>query len=93
MELRRGQPDWSPADPKAAEAAREKGRQLSTMGTVICGSSVAVFLPALLMMQRRGTNPVILYILLAFWLMDLVFGITFIVRGRKLMQQGSEKNG
>jgi hypothetical protein len=83
-EMRAGKP--APLSPGA------KGQQLKQTGIVVCGSSVVVFLPALTMMARRGTNPLILYILLAFWLMDLGLGISFIVRGRKLMQ-GSERNG
>lgn len=93
MESRSDKPDWSPTDPKVSAAAFAKGQQLKTTGIVICGSSVAVFAPALTMMARRGTNPLVLYILVGFWLMDIIFGITFIVRGRKLMQQGSESNG
>lgn len=80
-------------DPNSAEAMRERGQRMKTMGIVIAGSSVAIFFPALSMMSQRGTSPVILYILLAFWLMDMIFGLVFIVRGRKLMQQGSENNG
>ncbi len=71
----------------------EKGRQLSLTGTVVCGSSVAVFLPALLMLTKRGASNAILYVILACWFADFAFGLWFIVRGRKLMQQGSENNG
>jgi len=73
-------------------ATQTRGEQLKQTGIVVCGSSVAVFAPALTIMARRGTNPLILYVLIAFWLMDLGLGISFIVRGRKLMQ-GSERNG
>ncbi len=75
------------------ESAGEKGQRLKQTGIVVCGSSVAVFAPALFMMAKRGTNPVVLYVLLACWVVDAVFGISFIVRGNKLMQQGSERNG
>lgn len=81
------------ATPQSHEAARQKGQQLKQTGIIVCGSSVAVFLPALMMMQRRGTSSVVLYILLACWFFDLAFGLWFIVRGNKLMRQGSERNG
>ncbi len=72
---------------------QEKGQQLTLTGTVVCGSSVAVFLPALLMLSRRGTSSTIVFVILACWFADFAFGLWFIVRGRKLMQQGSENNG
>jgi hypothetical protein len=71
-----------------------KGKELKQRGVIVCGSSVAVFGPVLAMMSRRGqTNPVILYVLFACWVFDLALGIWFIVRGNKLIQQGSESNG
>jgi hypothetical protein len=71
-----------------------KGRELKQRGIIVCGSSVAIFGPVLAMMSRRGnTNPVILYVLFACWVFDLVLGVWFIVRGNKLIQQGSESNG
>ena len=74
--------------------AMDKGKKLKQQGIIVCGSSVAVFGPALAMMSRRGNaNPTILYVLFACWAFDLVLGIWFIVRGNKLMQQGSESNG
>jgi len=76
-----------------SEAMRQKGQQLKQTGIIVCGSSVAVFLPALMMMQRRGTSPLVLYILFACWFFDLAFGLWFIVRGNKLIQRGSERNG
>ncbi len=71
----------------------QKGQQLKQTGILVCGSSVAVFAPALFMMAKRGTNPIVLYVLLACWVVDAVLGISFIVRGNKLLQQGSERNG
>lgn len=71
-----------------------KGKELKQRGIIVCASSVAIFGPVLAMMSRRGnTNPVILYVLFACWAFDLVLGIWFIVRGNKLIQQGSESNG
>jgi hypothetical protein len=71
-----------------------KGRELKQRGVIVCGSSVAVFGPVLAMMSRRGNaNPIILYVLFACWAFDLALGIWFIVRGNKLIQQGSETNG
>lgn len=92
-QLRPDRLNWTPPTPQTYEAARKKGQQLMQTGTIVCGSSVAVFLPALLMMQKRGVNPVVLYVLFGCWLFDLAFGAWFIVRGKKLLQQGSEKNG
>ncbi len=72
----------------------EKGKRLKQQGILVCGSSVAIFGPVLAMMTRRGNaNPVILYVLFACWAFDLVLGIFFIVRGNKLIEQGSERNG
>jgi len=71
-----------------------KGRELKQRGIIVCVSSVAIFGPVLAMMSRRGNaNPVILYVLFACWAFDLALGIWFIVRGNKLIQQGSESNG
>ncbi len=86
-------PDWTPPTAPDCEAARRKGAQMKQTGIIVCGSSVAVFLPALMMMRRQGISPVILYVLLACWVMDFAFGLWFIIRGNKLMQQGSERNG
>jgi hypothetical protein len=86
-------PDWTPPAAQNREAAWKKGAQLKQTGILVCGSSVAVFLPALMMMQRRGLSPIVLYVLLVCWFMDLAFGLWFIIRGNKLLQQGSERNG
>ena len=76
-----------------AEAV-DKGKKLKQQGIIVCGSSVAIFGPALAMMSRRGNaNPTILYVLFACWAFDLALGLWFIVRGNKLIQQGSENNG
>jgi hypothetical protein len=72
----------------------DKGKKLKQQGIIVCGSSVAIFGPALAMMSRRGNaNPTILYVLFACWAFDLALGLWFIVRGNKLIQQGSENNG
>ena len=92
-ELRPDQPDWTPSTPQSREAARQKGQQLKQTGIIVCGSSVAVFLPALLMMQRRGVSDLVFIVLFACWMFDLAFGLWFIVRGNKLTQQGSDRNG
>ncbi len=91
-QLRPDRPDWTRPTPQSREALRQKGQQLKQTGIIVCGSSVAVFLPALMMMQRRGVNPIVLYVLFGCWLFDLAFGLWFIVRGNKLIQ-GSERNG
>lgn len=67
----------------------EKGRELKQRGIIVCGSSVAIFGPVLGMIARRGANPVVIYVLAACWTFDLALGIWFIVRGNKLMQEGS----
>lgn len=67
----------------------EKGRELKQRGITVCGSSAVIFAPALLLISRRGTQRVVVYVLIACWLFDLALGIWFIVRGNKLMQQGS----
>ena len=71
----------------------EKGRELKQRGIIVCGSSVVIFAPALRMISRGGAQRTVLYVLLACWLFDVALGIWFIVRGNKLMQQGSEGNG
>ncbi len=72
----------------------DKGKKLKQQGIIVCGSSVAIFGPALAMMSRRGNvNSTILYVLFACWAFDLALGLWFIVRGNKLIQQGSENNG
>lgn len=71
----------------------EKGRDLKRRGIVVCGSSAAIFAPVLLMISRGGTQRLVLYVLIACWAFDLALGLWFIVRGNKLMQQGSESNG
>jgi len=43
--------------------------------------------------SRNPTQRVIIFVLLACCLFDVGLGIWFIVRGNKLMQQGSESNG
>lgn len=92
-ELRPDRPDWTPQTPQTLAAQRQRGGQLKQTGIIVCGSSVAVFLPAMMMMYRRGVSPVVLFILFGCWLFDLAFGLWFIVRGNKLLQQGSERNG
>ena len=74
-------------------AVVEKGRDLKRRGITVCGSSAAIFAPVLLMISRGGTKRVVLYVLIACWAFDFALGIWFIVRGNKLMQQGSESNG
>ena len=76
-----------------SNAQVEKGRELKQRGITVCGSSVVIFAPVLLMISRGGTQRIVLYVLLACWLFDVALGIWFIVRGNKLMQQGSEGNG
>ena len=71
----------------------EKGRELKQRGITVCGSSVIVFAPVLVLISRGRTPRVVLYVLIACWLFDLALGIWFIVRGNKLMQRGSECNG
>ncbi len=71
----------------------EKGRELKQRGITVCGSSAVIFAPVLLIISRGGTHRMVLYVLIACWLFDLALGIWFIVRGNKLMQQGSEGNG
>lgn len=71
----------------------EKGRELKQRGITVCGSSVVIFAPVLLMISRNPTQRVIIFVLLACCLFDVGLGIWFIVRGNKLMQQGSESNG
>ncbi len=70
-----------------------KGRELKQRGIIVCGSSVAIFAPALVMISRRGTARAVVYVLVACWLFDLALGMWFVVRGNKLIQQGSETNG
>ncbi len=70
----------------------EKGRELKQRGIIVCGSSVVIFAPVLRILSRRATEGIVLYVLLACWLLDLVLGVWFIVRGNKLMQQGNESN-
>ena len=91
--MRPDTPDWTPPTAESQAASLKKGAQLKQTGIIVCGSSVAVFLPALLMMQRRGINSMVLYVLFACWIFDLAFGLWFIVRGNKLVQQGSDRNG
>ncbi len=71
----------------------EKGRELKQRGIIVCSSSVIVFAPALGIISRGGTGRAVLYVLIACWLLDIVLGLWFIVRGNKLIQQGSESNG
>jgi hypothetical protein len=71
----------------------EKGRDLKRRGVIVCGSSAAIFAPVLLMISRGGTQRLVLYVLIACWAFDFALGLWFIVRGNKLMQQGSESNG
>jgi hypothetical protein len=66
----------------------DKGRELKQRGIIVCGSSVAIFGPALTMMSRRGTNSIILMLIAACWIFDIALGIWFIVRGNKLIQEG-----
>lgn len=66
-----------------------KGRELKQRGIIVCGSSAAIFAPALLFISRGGTKRLITYVLIACWLFDFALGLWFIVRGNKLMQQGS----
>ena len=68
----------------------EKGRELKQRGITVCGSSAVIFAPVLLLISRGGTQRVVLYVLIACWLLDFALGIWFIVRGNKLMQQGSD---
>ena len=70
-----------------------KGRELKQRGIIVCGSSVVIFAPVLRMISRGGTGRAVFYVLIVCWLLDIVLGIWFIVRGNKLMQQGSESNG
>ena len=77
----------------SVEAGRTKGQELKQRGIILCGSSAAIFAPALLMLQHRGMRPLVLYVLAACWLADFAIGLVFIVRGNKLLQQGSERNG
>ncbi len=67
----------------------EKGRDLKRRGIVVCGSSAAIFAPALLMISRGGAKRLVLYVLIACWSVDFALGLWFIIRGNKLMQQGS----
>jgi hypothetical protein len=71
----------------------EKGRDLKRRGVTVCASSAAIFAPALLLISRGGTQRVVIYVLIACWVVDFALGSWFIVRGKKLMQQGSESNG
>ena len=71
------------------KALVEKGRELKQRGITVCGSSVVIFAPVLLLISRRGTQRVVLYVLVACWLFDFALGLWFIIRGKKLMQQGS----
>lgn len=71
----------------------EKGRELRQRGTTVCGSSVVIFAPVLLLISRGGVQRRVLYVLIACWLFDVALGIGFIVRGNKLIQQGNESNG
>ncbi len=71
----------------------DKGRDLKRRGIIVCGSSAAIFAPVLLMISRGGTQRLVLYVLIACWGFDFALGLWFIVRGNKLMQQGSESNG
>jgi hypothetical protein len=75
------------------DADRTKCQELKQRGIILCGSSAAIFAPALLMLQRHGMGPLVLYILAACWLADFAIGLVFIARGNKLLQQGSERNG
>ena len=68
----------------------EKGRELKQRGITVCGSSAVIFAPVLLLISRGRTQRVVLYVLIACWLLDFALGIWFIVRGNKLMQQGSD---
>ena len=70
-----------------AFAPADKGRELKQRGIIVCGSSIAIFGPALTMMARRGTNSVILILIAACWVFDIALGIWFIVRGNKLIQE------
>jgi hypothetical protein len=76
-----------------SNAVVEKGRDLKRRGVTVCASSAAIFAPALLLISRGGTQRIVLYVLIACWVFDLALGGWFIVRGNKLMQQGSESNG
>lgn len=71
----------------------EKGRDLKRRGIVVCGSSAAIFAPALVFISRGGPQRLVLYVLIACWAFDFALGLWFIVRGNKLMHQGSESNG
>jgi hypothetical protein len=71
----------------------EKGKELKQRGMIVCGSSVVIFAPVLRIISRSGTPRAVIFVLIACWVFDLVLGIWFIVRGTKLMQQGSESNG
>lgn len=42
-----------------------KGRELKQRGIIVCGSSVAIFAPALVMISRRGTARAVVYVLVA----------------------------
>jgi hypothetical protein len=86
-------PDWTSPTEQDRKDARKKGAQLKQTGILVCGSSVAVFLPVLLMLQRRGISPIVFYVLFACWFMDVAFGLWFIIRGNKLLRQGSKSNG
>lgn len=68
----------------------KKGRELKQRGIIVCGSSAAIFAPALLFISRGGTARVVFYVLIACWLFDFSLGLWFIVRGNKLLQQGNE---
>jgi hypothetical protein len=81
------------ATPENAEANRAKALELKQRGIILCGSSCAIFAPVLLMLQHRGMSTLVLSILLACWLADFGIGLAFILRSKKLLQQGSERNG
>ncbi len=76
-----------------SSALVEKGRELKRRGIIVCGSSVAIFLPVLRILSRRGPERIVIDVLFACWLLDLALGLWFIVRGNKFIRQGSESNG
>lgn len=76
-----------------SNALVEKGRELKRRGFILCRSSVVIFLPVPRILSRRGMAGIVVDLLFACWMVDLVLGIWFIIRGNKLMQQGSESNG
>ncbi len=68
----------------------KKGRELKQRGITVCGSSVALFAPVLLLISGGRTQRVVWYVLIACWIFDFALGLWFVVRGNKLIQQGSD---